>query len=817
MNKRSGRILATAITLLGLLGLSSCSSKLTSNLLPNQPPTVRLTNAPYDSVGRYYYAVTINWTGYDPDGRISYYLYAVDPPKDFNSDTAWVRTTTNEQTILFAATHPVGSPLPGINSEDPHTFVLKAVDNRGMSSPVVDRAFFSTTIAPVCRITNPPPKLNTLTFVTPSVLITWDGSDVDGVLSKRPVKYKWKLLSDQTEVNVPTAIASRDSVRRYYAARNWAGWDSTSAETTVVQLKNLVPEKEYIFCVIGFDEAGAYSPRFELDTNMLHFRVTFAGNNNPTITFYNSFFLYQYPGGSYEPLNPARIVPLQIPAGRPVTFNWFATAIPGSSMRSYRWALDIQDLDDETERTDQATDLSHWSPKNLDVTSATIGPFPGSSVVHKFYLEAEDINGLKSLGIIGFTAVEPTFDRPLGIIKDTRLATDDKSIATATCPNSPQGRWPTSAELDTFLYARGGFPWKCYPAGTITTTGLFTGYDFDTVGTLNKRIDQTVSLVTLGRYRHLLWLADKTGLNTSNDGNKAAPMSALKYMCYRNRLNTLGVYLSQGGRVWMAGGAAVASTVFNEDLNSVRNDVGGDASGPTLDNATGELIPGRFPYDWNKWQSSIKFALIQPSAFTRGLGRNYNDAFYLNKHLPAALRLHDPAVESFPPNRSGQSQGNFFYNTTYVEYINGNVSNDYQEDLDPGPGENFQSALDTLITGTSAQMVQVTPASGPDPPANVLMTVYPARSMGWSADGPIVVTSGFNLWDFTRDDCQAVVDFVLQDLWGMPKSRPAVAAAARSTTAPPVWSPPGSSVRSRPAGPASVSSLRDVRRPGAKP
>src|SRR4029077_8779058 len=143
-------------------------------------------------------------------------------------------------------------------------------------------------------ITSPKPKLNDLVYVTPSVLITWEGNDPDGVTTKRPVKYKWIKLSDQTDVTVSAAVFDRDSVRRYYAARNWAGWDSTAADTTVIQLRDLVPEKEYIFCVISFDEAGAYSPKFELNNNMLHFRVTFAGNNNPTITFFNQYFAYTY-------------------------------------------------------------------------------------------------------------------------------------------------------------------------------------------------------------------------------------------------------------------------------------------------------------------------------------------------------------------------------------------------------------------------------------------------------------------------------------------------------------------------------------------
>jgi hypothetical protein len=32
--------------------------------------------------------------------------------------------------------------------------------------------------------------------------------------------------------------------------------------------------------------------------------------------------------------------------------------------------------------------------------------------------------------------------------------------------------------------------------------------------------------------------------------------------------------------------------------------------------------------------------------------------------------------------------------------------------------------------------------------------------------------SGFDIWSFTRSDCQALVDFVLQDVWGLGRSAP---------------------------------------------
>jgi hypothetical protein len=46
--------------------------------------------------------------------------------------------------------------------------------------------------------------------------------------------------------------------------------------------------------------------------------------------------------------------------------------------------------------------------------------------------------------------------------------------------------------------------------------------------------------------------------------------------------------------------------------------------------------------------------------------------------------------------------------------------------------------------------------------SNVSMTYYHGPAIPQGA-----VFSGFNLWYFQRAQCQALVDFVLQNLWGM--------------------------------------------------
>ena len=89
-------------------------------LIPNQAPEVRLTGAPAsrDTSRAYFYAYTMQWVGYDPDGRVDHFLFAVDPrkPDVYNpADTNWHATAKNESTFFFSA----DSSYDPVNPRDP--------------------------------------------------------------------------------------------------------------------------------------------------------------------------------------------------------------------------------------------------------------------------------------------------------------------------------------------------------------------------------------------------------------------------------------------------------------------------------------------------------------------------------------------------------------------------------------------------------------------------------------------------------------------------------------------------------------------------
>ena len=149
----------------------------------------------------------------------------------------------------------------------------------------------------------------------------------------------------------------------------------------------------------------------------------------PVLTLSGPGFEYHYPTGGYCPC-PSAEVPVDVMANQAVTFHWSADASGScTSIHRYRWALDIADVEDETPRIDEATDLAHWSAWSL-ATSATVGPF-SIGPNHRFYVDAEDGIGFRSLGILRITVVE-ALNRP----PDVQSAT-----AELTAPGPPNGRF----------------------------------------------------------------------------------------------------------------------------------------------------------------------------------------------------------------------------------------------------------------------------------------------------------------------------------------------------------------------------------------
>jgi len=372
-----------------------------------------------------------------------------------------------------------------------------------------------------------------------------------------------------------------------------------------------------------------------------------------------------------------------------------------------------------------------------------------------------------------------SFDHDLLIVDDTRLL-PDKIVGGHIAP--PVGPWPTAAELDTFLYARGGVPWREYPAGTMTTPGLFAGYDFDTIGTAIRQVDLTVPLGTLSHYRHVVWIVDpKSAVNSHAGNDPVSPMTALRYMTGPGRSNTLAAYVAGGGHLWLVGGGCgYASTIeWNRNTNDVPT--------VTFSSALGELAPGRFMYDAPRWQSAFRVS-SQPvgpvllATAPEGQG-HWREPIAT---LPPRLDFKTPATDPLPPQRPIPS--NFYTFVAGLEYLiapndvgerrghghgRGREREDDIEHFGHEGGEggeghhgNAPNALDSLYEASGGSL--------PPPqenPHNVVMTRYHGD------EGGEVIFSGFDLWTWQRTQCVELVDGVLRGFWHLRRAPAAMAAA----------------------------------------
>ena len=738
--------------------------------VPNQRPTVDLTAAPVSVADTAWYSYKINWSGNDADGRVERFQYVIDPPTDPDSDTLWITTTKNEEQLFFRATKAYYDPNRGWRSNDYHTFVVRAIDNAGAVSAPKARAFYSYTIAPIVFITNPAPSKLLAQQVTPAVRINWQGRDDDGVFTQKPIKYKYRLFRDgDPEYDFGKAKQFPDSLRMFYAARNFAGWDSVSGDTTFVQYQGLTPSASYLFVVIGIDEAGAYSPDFSLDGNMLQFVPGFAGTLGPAFTVFNEFFFYSYQSGGVS-TDPLAWINIEVPANLRVTFNWFATPPQGAIIEWYRWRLD-GNTTDETQRTNETTDWYHWSRKSNLTTSCTIGPFPGGEE-HFLYIMAQDNNGLPSLAIVHFLTVAPTFAKPLLVVDDTRLV-PDKFTATGV-PQRYSGEWPAAAELDTFLFAKGGYPWRG-PQGILgnlplSKPGVFSGYSYDTLGTRQgfEIASAGVPFSVLGRYQHIIWMTDNKGaVSLQGPTSTIDPMATLKWMCDRGRSSTLSTYVFAGGNCWLLGGSAAYCTLIAFDAIGAKNNNNLYGLGKTIFSlSAGEIAPGRLMYDGAHWQSEMttQVAVTTPVKSPAAIGGwtqpgwNYTGTYTAPDYsrLPNSLRRRLLTLgDSLPPTRTGQS--NTFYTTGSIsaEYLD--QSNIIIEDVDPSPlVENQRAVLDTVMQFQGGSLS--TAFTGATP---VAMTYY------HGVNAPPFIFSGFDIWSWSRQDVVALVDFVVNGIWGL--------------------------------------------------
>jgi hypothetical protein len=734
------------------------------SLAPNQRPTLTLTSGPIDTSSAHpvAWSVPIAWEARDPDGTITHVSYAVDPPTPAQvaagAETAWVNTKASSVVVRFRAT-TVDSLAPNTTASDFHVFVARAWDNSdGASEPVV-RSFYAYTVAPTARIERPAADPLLVHAVPTAFSVVFSGDDPDGIDSRVPREFRIRLIKGPSPLYTQLAT-DPDALRREAEATNWRWWSTQPGSQTTFPLVNLDEANEWAVAVAAVDEAGAITPQFSLDRNVVRFVPSAV--HAPRLHILGPGFDFTLTDGSPS-ADSSRWIHVGYPVSTRAAFSWSAVPAQGRQIVGYRWVLDPIDLALETPRPDEERDIRYWS--RWSTASTSTGPLPAwTQGQHMLYIQAEDDLGARALGVVHVDAYPLAFDRPLLIVDETRLEVDHPGSNGCRAPYA--GRWPSAAELDSFLIAVGGVPWRCTvnPPGAVSVPGLFAGYGAHKITTRANTNDlaSLVPLALLTRYRHVLWLVDIDAGLASLD--TPLPQTVMKWMSRPGNIRMLEDYTRLGGKVWLAGGGGALASLLDFDAKS------NNTSSNVIFAAGTDLWPQSYVVSVGHLRTKVSASrsqgqILKSSAAVRswsGHGPNGDLRAPDYSKLPVMLFPRTPATDPLPPTRPTTQSNLFYTSSTGIECAHGTV---VLEDFGEPGAPRIESALDTLYDGVGSQVHL---------PPSPTMLYYHGR------EHAPVLYSGFDIWSWSRPECQALVDFVLQEIWGLHRTG-APGASVRAT------------------------------------
>ncbi len=517
------RVRATvlAVALCGVAG--GCSDGPHGSLVPNVPPRVELTSGPIDR-STDYYSVEFRWNAWDDDGQVDHFEYAID-----SVTAGWTATTEHVATLLFTTPHPASDQT--FTGE--HTFYLRAMDDEGAASEIVERTFNARTVTPRTIPLRPTAYaeqrngLNSPLLGGPAVRLMWDGEDPDGVTHEKPVAYR--IMRVQTIGNLAGQWAlARDAFRG-------ADIDSIDVpgDSTEIVFKNLTASganSYWMFWVRAIDEAGAieqWPARRNAWPGYFFFYFSQSSLGGPVLSVSSPQF------GAFESqgLNRAQS---DFVFDRPMSFSWTADASEsGADITGYRWGVDVLDPDD-------LRDPGWATGWSRSVTSVNGLRFTDRGAPkHTIIVQVRDSSGGLSTFTMTLTLVYFAFDRDV-------LLVDDELETSGT------GLRPTDAEHQQFMRTVLGDALRAL--GRDPTIDVYSSFP-DPTKFDNAR---PPSLSTFTRYRTIVWDAGAPPQFCTLYGLCAVSPTRAPAMA-----NPLAFYLEAGGRFIVSGFAGARSTVLN--------------------------------------------------------------------------------------------------------------------------------------------------------------------------------------------------------------------------------------------------------------
>ena len=527
--------------LLGAVHLSGCADSLDPKPPPEpQAPETELTYAPIpgDTTS---FRVRFFWTGYDKDGEVVRFRYAIDADS-MRPANEWTATTAKDTTFLFLV-----DPVKEIRG---HTFQIASEDNEGRIDPTPARRFFSAkTRPPVSEIERGPAAFNPL--VGPNFTFVWSGIDPDGgeTGGEAPVdSFEYLLLllgSVREQGHDPLPPYNQDryvnmireatgpALPNLGPGQNYSDWEWVGLRGLETRFRNATPG-EYVFAVRAVDVAGATEKGLAFARNIRHFTVS-TRNPGPLLTICSSVFTACLAPTSGPDDAPRR--ELQIFEGEAISFSWTATADRyGGQITGYTYALD---------------DTSTFPGLDPFRSAATFTPdvlTPGS---HFLFVRAVDDGGLVTNAVIPIFIVKPAFKEP----------SNSRPILYVDDSTAPGINFPVPDSVTSI----GNFPndvtesrwWTEFLLNGLEAGGLVapvTEWDATLAGSTELLARKPPEPRQLAQYTTVIWNVDAN--------NSISNPTALWRSLVGGNYSELAGYMRAGGTLILTG-FDVSSTVVN--------------------------------------------------------------------------------------------------------------------------------------------------------------------------------------------------------------------------------------------------------------
>lgn len=527
---------AALLGLLAVLAANSCSNDtFVGTEVGNQPPEVWLTTAPPEG-STVHYQVHMYWGGFDSDGTVEYYEWAISDngtgafdPADTTGADKWHAIEVGDSIFHVSADQLADSASIGSNKMQPyefrrsHTFFIRAIDNDGTPSPVAYRSFTARTLSPTVNILFPKAVGVSLIYVPPLITFRWTARDYVDDMTQAQEPESVRTIVVNTGPYDFDPDRTLDYIRSHPDAPEWNPWvwyhapaDSGRFWRPPVPL----PLGRFIFAVQAMDDAGAVSPVFDPLVNVRHLRID-TRITGPILRVNNPYLVY--PIVTSAKTTPQTV--LNVPAGLPLQFEFSGDASSyGGAVSGYRYGWDISELEDDSEWD---IDYTPFIGKTAMVPQRTF--FFG---VHTLHIDVKDNSGFVSRAPITINVLPFTMDKNVLVIDDWDEGASQGFARNAGAGPSDKEHdefWgEVLSDLDNFSYVRDTYP----PEGPLRSVPLHILLQYRAI-IWNVRVNP----IYLDFYPNYL---QKVLRASSRAQNGAVP-------------NILRMYMTVGGKVLLCG------------------------------------------------------------------------------------------------------------------------------------------------------------------------------------------------------------------------------------------------------------------------